>query len=53
LKSLRASKQVSAAQALSQLKGWEAAENGALVKNYVFEDFNHSSNFMLRYTEYC
>ncbi len=40
LKSLREAKRVATPQALQQLQGWQAGTNGALTKNYVFEDFH-------------
>ena len=38
---------------MTQLSGWEAADNGALSKQFKFEDFHQASNFLQRYTEYC
>ena len=54
LKDLRASKLLSAQQALSQAgAGWSAGENGAIQRDFVFDDFQQASNFMNRYADFC
>ena len=54
LKDMRASKVVQAPQAMGRLgAGWTHGENGALQKEFVFEDFVQASNFMQRYADYC
>ena len=54
LKDLRAARVVPAADAISTLgAGWSQAGDGALTKEFTFEDFTEASNFMQRYAEYC
>ena len=54
LKDMRAAKVVQASQAVSSLgAGWSQADNGAIQKEFVFDDFLQASNFMQRYADYC
>ena len=54
LKDLRKAQVVQSAMAQSQLgAGWEVAEDGALTKEFVFEDHNIAAFFMARYADYC
>ena len=54
LKDLRASRIVSSGQALSALgSGWTEGANGAIQKEFHFDDFVQASNFMNRYAAYC
>ena len=54
LKDLRAAKVVQSSQALSTLgAGWTQGENGAVQKEFVFDDFIQASNFMSRYADFC
>ena len=54
LKEMRASKVVQASQAVSTLgAGWTKGENGAVQKEFTFDDFLQASNFMQRYADYC
>ena len=54
LKDLRAQRVISASQAVSTLgSGWSAAEDGAIQKEFTFDDFKQASNFMNRYADYC
>ena len=54
LKELRSAKVVSAAQAAGTLgAGWSASANGAVTKEFTFDDFIQASNFMSRYAAYC
>ena len=53
LKNLRLAKAVPLSTAASQLgNGW-SERNGALAKDYVFDDFHQASNFLQRYSDYC
>ncbi len=41
-------------KAVSQLaKGWRAAGQDAIEREYKFSNFEEASNFILRYTQYC
>ena len=54
LKEMRAARVVSASQAVGSLgAGWKEAENGALEKEFLFDDFMQASNFMQRYADMC
>ena len=54
LKEMRATKIVPQAQALSSLGGgWQQAEQGAITKDFMFDDFVQASNFMQRYADFC
>ena len=54
LKDLRAAKVVTSTQAISSLgAGWTEGENGAVEKQFTFDNFTLAANFMDRYTEYC
>ena len=54
LKDMRAAKVVQSSQAVSRLgAGWTQAENGALQREFVFDDFVQASNFMHRFSDYC
>ena len=54
LKDMRASRIVSSSQALSTLgSGWAEGENGAIQKEFQFDDFVQASNFMNRYAAFC
>ena len=54
LKGIRASRQLSTAQATSSLgQGWTAGEDGSLEKEFLFDDHVHAANFMSRYADYC
>ena len=33
--------------------GWTAGENGAIQKEFTFDDFQQASNFMNRFASYC
>ena len=33
--------------------GWTEGQDGAITKEFTFEDFTQASNFMERYTDYC
>ena len=54
LKDLRAARVVSPSQAVSSLgAGWTPSEDGAVSKEFLFDDFQQASNFMNRYADYC
>ena len=54
LKEMRQSRVVSATQALSSLgDGWTQGANGAVQREFQFDDFVQASNFMNRYAAYC
>ena len=54
LKDMRAAKVVQSSQALSALgSGWTQADNGAVQKEFIFDDFVQASSFMQRYADYC
>ena len=54
LKELRGAKVVTSSLAISSLgAGWTEGENGAIEKQFTFDDFTVAANFMDRYTEYC
>ena len=53
LKNIRAQRKIATPVALSQLQGWSEADNGAITKQFMFEDFSEASNFMQRYADYC
>ena len=54
LKNMRQARVVSASQALSTLgSGWTAGDNGAMKREFMFDDFIQASNFMNRYASYC
>ena len=53
LAGLRRARNMTSQQAAAQLgSGW-TVNNGALQKDFKFNNFVESSNFMLRYTEHC
>ena len=54
LKEMRAARVVSASQAVGTLgAGWKEGPNGALEKEFLFDDFMQASNFMQRYADFC
>ena len=54
LKQMRQARVVSASQALSSLgQGWSAGENGAVQRQFTFDDFQQASNFMNRFASIC
>ena len=53
LRAIRQAKCLPTAEAAAQLQGWRALECGSLQKEFLFADFHHASNFLLRYTNYC
>jgi len=56
LHQVRSTRVVATGQAIQSglgAAGWAEGENGALTKNYQFEDFRQASNFLQRYTDYC
>ena len=54
LRNLRQARVVSASQAISTLgSGWSASDDGAVQREFMFDDFVQASNFMNRYAAYC
>ena len=53
LKNLRASRVVSANEAVSSLGAGWTANGDAVEKEFIFDDFSQASNFMQRFSMHC